>query len=82
MEGVQEGEYMAKLILNYGDRSTEREIKTRVGLNEISTDFAGGAGAITQGEDVLEQYPIIILVAILIAINLGWFLYFRRRRRA
>jgi hypothetical protein len=80
-EGVMEGDYLAKLALHYGDRITEREIKTKVGLNSIRMDFAGGAGLVTREEDILEQYPVILLVAVLVAINLGWFLYFRKRRR-
>lgn len=81
-EGVQEGDYMAQLDLHYGDRVTEREIKTKVGLNDISMDFIGGsAGAVTGEGDILEQYPVIILVAVLVAINMGWFLYFRKRRK-
>ena len=81
-EGVNEGDYISKLILNYADRKTEREIRTRVGLESIRTDIIGiSVGAVTAEEGMLGQYPIIALVAILIAINLGWFLYFRRRKR-
>jgi hypothetical protein len=79
-EGVSEGEYLAKLNLHYGDRVTEREIGTYVGLTDIRMDL-GGAGAVTGDVDILEQYPIIILVAVLVAINLGWFFYFRKRRK-
>jgi hypothetical protein len=78
-EGVMEGDYTARLALHYADRVTEREIKTKVGLSSISMDFAGGA--VTSEEGLLEQYPVIMLVAVLVAINFGWFLYFRRRRR-
>jgi len=80
-EGVMEGDYNAKLSLHYGDRVAEREIMTKVGLNSIRMDFAGGAGLVTSEEDILEQYPVILLVAVLVAINFGWFLYFRKRRR-
>jgi len=80
-EGVMEGEYMAKLALHYGERVTEREIKTKVGLTSIRMDFLGGAGAVTSEEDLLSQYPIIMLVAVLVAINLGWFMYFRKKKR-
>jgi hypothetical protein len=80
-EGVQEGDYMAKLALHYGDRVTEKEISTRVGLNDIKMDIVGvSAGAVTSEEGLLEQSPLIILVVVLIAINLSWFFYFRKRR--
>jgi hypothetical protein len=81
-EGVTEGDYVAKLALHYGGRVTEREIKTRVGLESIRMDFAGGsAGAVTGGTDLLSQAPIIVLVTVLVAINLAWFLYFRKRKK-
>jgi hypothetical protein len=80
-EGVSEGEYVTRLSLNYGDRSTEREIRTKVGLNSITTEIIGiSVGAVTAQGGLLDQYPIIILVVILIAINFSWFLYFRKRK--
>ncbi len=80
-EGVMEGDYTARLALHYGDRVTEKEINTRVGLNSIKMDFVGsGAGAVTSQGDILEQYPIILLVSVLVAINFGWFFYFRKRK--
>lgn len=81
-EGVSEGDYVARLALHYGERVTEREVKTKVGLESIRMDFSGGsAGAVTGGgADMLSQAPIITLVAVLIAINLAWFLYFRKRK--
>jgi len=79
-EGIQEGDYKAKLELHYGDRVTEREIPTKIGLESIRMDFmGGGSGAVTGEGDLLSQYPIILLVAVLIAINLAWFMYFRKR---
>jgi len=72
---------VSRLTLHYADRETEREIKTRVGLEAIRTEIVGiSVGAVTAEEAGLEQYPIILLVAVLGAINLGWFAYFRKRR--
>jgi hypothetical protein len=81
-EGVLEGDYISRLTLHYAGRKTEREIKTRVGLDAIRTEILGvSVGAVTaEGPAGLEQYPMIMLVAVLIAINLGWFLYFRKRK--
>ena len=79
-EGVGEGEYMTDLALKYEDRETERQVRTKVGLESIRTEILGvSVGAVT-AEEGIDQYPIIILVVVLIAINLSWFLYFRRRR--
>ncbi len=80
-EGINEGDYLTALKLYYGGKVTEREINMKVGLNSIRTDIVGvSAGAITGQGDVLQQYPVIILVAVLVAINFAWFLYFRKRR--
>jgi len=80
-QGVQEGDYITRLILHYAGRETAKEVKTHVGLEAIRTEIIGvSVGAVTAEEAGLEQYPIILLVAVLIAINLGWFLYFRKRK--
>jgi len=80
-QGVQEGDYITRLTLHYAGRKTAMEVKTHVGLEAIRTEIVGvSVGAVTAEEAGLEQYPIILLVAVLIAINLGWFLYFRKRR--
>ena len=81
-EGVNEGDYIAKLTLHYAGRTVEKEVNTRVGLESILTEIVGvSVGAITADQPGFEQSPVVILVVILVAINLGWFLYFRRRRR-
>jgi hypothetical protein len=81
-EGINEGDYITKVAINYGDRVTEREVNTKVGLNSISTEIGGlSSGAITASGDLSSQYPIILLVAVLVAINFAWFLYFRKRKK-
>lgn len=80
-EGIQEGDYKTTLTLHYSDRTTEKIMDTRVGLESIRTDIVGGVGAVTGEDDLLSQSPIILLVSVLIAINLGWFLYFRKRKK-
>jgi hypothetical protein len=81
-ESVQEGDYLGQLSVHYAGRTTDREIKTKVGLNSIRTEIIGvSVGAVTFEEGVLGQYPIYILVIILVAINFAWFMYFRKRRR-
>jgi hypothetical protein len=81
-EGVLEGDYVTTLTLNYAGRKTEKEIRTYVGLEAIRTEIVGvSVGAVTAEEVSPEQYPIMLIVAILVAINMGWFLYFRKRRK-
>jgi hypothetical protein len=81
-EGVNEGEYLTKMTLNYADRSSEKEIRTKIGLSSITTEISGvSVGAVTSEEAVLQQYPVVLLVAVLIAINFAWFMYFRKRKK-
>jgi hypothetical protein len=80
-EGVEAGDYITMLTLHYAGRKTEREIKTYIGLDAIRTEIVGiSVGAITAEETGLEQYTTILLIVVLVAINLGWFMYFRKRR--
>ncbi len=81
-EGVQEGEYGTRLALHYSGLSTEREMVTHVSLGGIRTDIVGiSVGAVTAEEAAgMEQYTIIALLAILVAMNFGWFLYRRKRK--
>ena len=80
-EGVQEGRYNTKLVLHYSGLSTERDITTDVALGSIRTEIVGiSVGAVTAEEATSEQGIITALLVVLIAINLAWFLYFRKRR--
>jgi hypothetical protein len=81
-EGVQEGEYSTRLALHYLGLSTEKEIITHVSLGGIRTDIVGiSVGAVTAEEAAgMEQYTIIALLAVLVAMNFGWFLSRRKRK--
>ncbi|MBN2330684.1 MAG: hypothetical protein JXC85_02615 [Candidatus Aenigmarchaeota archaeon] len=81
-EGVNEGDYVARLTLNYAGRTVERELKTKVGLESIITEIVGvSVGAVTGEGSATDQSMIMILVVALISINLAWFMYFRKRIR-
>jgi hypothetical protein len=82
-EGIEKGTYDAKLILHYADKTSEKLLKAYVELESIQTEIVGiTARAVTAkggpgpGADVL-----VPLVLILIMINVGWFFYFRRRKK-
>jgi len=82
-EGVVEGNYNSSLTLHYSGFATEKNLITHVSLNAIRTEIVGvSVGAVTAEAPEPEQYTITLLLAILIiiAINLGWFLYSRKRR--
>jgi hypothetical protein len=77
--GVEEGVYDASVILYYEGKSTVRDMKASISLNSISFD-AFGTGMVgakfSRGSDLL-----IVGIIILIIINIGWFIYFRVKRR-
>ena len=82
-QGVEKGAYDAKLILHYADKTSEKLLKAYVNLESIETEIVGiTARAVTAkggpgpGADLLV--PIVI---VLIMINVGWFFYFRGRKK-
>ena len=80
--GIKEGEYSGKLLLNYANKVTERELKTSISLNSIKVEIIGAS--ITARATAAEggrQNLMFILIAVLIIINLAWFIYFRRRQK-
>lgn len=81
--GVDKGTYDAKLILHYADKTSEKLLKAYVNLESIETEIVGitaravtAKGGAGPGADIL-----VPLVLILIMINVGWFFYFRRRKK-
>lgn len=76
--GVEEGEYNFKIILNYEGKKIEKIVKTVISLNSIKFDFFG-TGAVVANGPGMDTSKIVIIV--LIIINIGWFIYFRKRKK-
>lgn len=79
--GIKEGEYSGKIILNFAGQQVERQIKTEIKLNGIKVEIAGGAltaraSAVKDG----RQNLMLILIVVLIAINIAWLAYFKRKK--
>jgi len=80
--GIKEGDYSGKLLLNYANRVVERELKTSISLNSIKVEIIGAS--ITARATAAEggkQNLIFILIAVLIIINIAWFVYFKRKQK-
>jgi methionine-rich copper-binding protein CopC len=83
-EGVEKGAYDTKLVLHYGDKTSEKLLKTNVNLESIETEIVGitakvitaKGGTVGPGADIL-----VPLVLVLVFINVGWFFYFRRKKK-
>ncbi|MBW2984591.1 hypothetical protein KY361_05720 [Candidatus Woesearchaeota archaeon] len=82
-EDVEEGAYDGKVILHYEDRTTEKTLRTYVNLEGIDIEIIGvTAAAVKLRPRAIDTQTILtLLVIILILINIGWFVYFKRRQR-
>ena len=80
-ESVKEGTYDATLILHHGDKTIEKQIKVFVTLDSIETSLFGGR-AVAVGKGLRKETMIFLLVTVLILINIGWFIYFKKRKRS
>lgn len=78
--GVEEGEYNGKLMVRYGEKSTDKNLILRV--SEDSLDITGVGYAIRPGGKGINITSILlVLVIILLIVNLAWFVFFRRFMR-
>ncbi len=80
--GIKEGTYSGKLILIFADKTLEKMLKTDIRLNSIKVEIVGAS--ITARATAAEggrQNLMFILIVLLIAVNIGWFAYFKRRER-
>jgi hypothetical protein len=77
--GVEEGEYDGKLMVRYGEKSSDKNLLLRV--SEDSLDIVGVGYAIRPqigGRGTSITTILLILVILLLIVNLAWFVFFRR----
>src|SRR3989344_2339368 len=81
-EGINSGFYNTRIILHYGDKSSEKQLKIEVTLDKIKTSFVGAtAQAISvEQKGLLQNSALMIAVVVLVIINLGWFVYMRKKK--
>jgi hypothetical protein len=76
--GVHKGTYDGKIILKYGDESTERNIQMKITENSIEVvGLTGHVIVKKQGEFNLNKI-LLILVIFLIVVNIVWFVIVKR----
>ena len=77
--GVNVGRYDVNVILHYAGKTTEKLFQTVVSIDKITIGQIG-AGKVTGGETGGNTTALlIILVSVLIAANIGWFVFFRKK---
>lgn len=77
--GVQTGEYNGKLMVKYGEKSSDKNLLLKV--SEDNLDIVGVGYAIRpQGNSKGTSLStiLIIIIVLMIVINLSWFVFFRR----
>jgi len=76
--GVKEGEYNGKLMVRYGEKSSDKNLILKI--KEDSLEFIGMGYAIMrkQGEGIKLTTILLILVIVLLIANLSWFIFFRK----
>lgn len=78
--GVREGTYSGRVIVYYQDRTTERQLKAVVTLNEIKTQFVGvSAQAVLVKGGGTQQGLLMFAIVVLVIVNIFWFVYFKRK---
>ncbi|MDP2925379.1 MAG: hypothetical protein Q8N99_03340 [Nanoarchaeota archaeon] len=77
--GVSEGEYNGKLMVKYGQKSTDKNLVLKV--SEDSIDVSGVGFAIrpkSSGKGISLTTILLALVVVLLIVNLAWFIFFKR----
>ena len=76
--GVEEGEYDGKLMVKYGQKSTDKNLVLKVSENNLDVVGVGYAIRPRGGNGIDMTMILIVLVIILLIANLSWFVFFRR----
>lgn len=81
-ENVDPGTYDINIMLNYAGKVTEKIMELQVGFNSIRAGMIPTGRIIGEEDSFVKQNSVLILlVLVLIIINIGWFIYFSRRRK-
>ena len=76
--GVEEGEYNGKLMVKYGQKSTDKNLILQVSENSLDVTGVGYAIRPSGGRGVDLTTVLLALVIILLIVNLAWFVFFKR----
>lgn len=80
-ENVEKGEYYGSVTLKYEDKTKTTKIRTTVKDDSIETQLLTTGMAIAPTTKPKSSSAITILIIILIAINVGWLVYFKKRKK-
>lgn len=75
---IPEGEYKGKLIINYEDKTTEKDLVLSVGQDSLNVFGVGYAIRPRIMQESTLTTILLIVVVLLLVVNLAWFVFFRR----
>ena len=81
-EGVNKGTYDSELFLRYGESSDQHNFKLEVKDDEINVIGTGYVISKEKGKGLFDNTLTVVLItviAVLIIINILWFLVLRKR---
>ena len=76
--GVEEGEYDGKLMVKYGEKSTDKNLILKISEDNLDIFGVGYAIQPKGGKGMDMTTILLVLVIILLVVNLAWFVFFRR----
>jgi hypothetical protein len=77
--GVHEGTYEGKLILKYGEKSTEKNIEMKISQYNLEVvGFTGHVLVKGAGGKLNTNVILILIVGVLVVANIVWFVLIRR----
>lgn len=80
-KNIKEGIYTGNIKLYFNDQVTEKQLRTVITLNSIKTEFIGITARAVSVQSVGNNNGILmLLVFIIIAVNIAWFIYFKRKK--
>lgn len=81
-ENIEKGTYDGSITLKYDDKQKTRSIRTTVKDDSIDTEIMSITGmAVAPTTKPKNNAIIAVLIITLIIINIGWFVYFKRRQK-
>ena len=76
--GIKEGEYNGKLMVKYGEKSSDKNLILKVAQNSLDVVGVGYAIRSSGGKGTDLSFILIVVIVLLLVVNLAWFVFFKR----
>ena len=80
-KSVESGKYNAKLVLDYGNESSERDIVMNIEDESLEVIGVGYSIANQPQKSKSALYVIIFFIVLLVLVNLSWIIIYRKARK-